>query len=133
MHLVSEWRDFRPEYFNLGVLRTRLPDGIPFLGASATLDPSTLESVKDRCGFDNESTVIQTALDRPEIYIQTSSLQRLMNSMIDLQHLLPTRAESPFDIPKTIIFMDSISSIKKACALMKVWMNQLSYPIEAAS
>ena len=133
MHLVSEWRDFRPEYFNLGVLRTRLPDGIPFLGASATLDPRTLESVKDRCGFDNESTVIQTALDRPEIYIQTSSLQRPMNSMIDLQHLLPTRAESPFDIPKTIIFMDSISSIKKACALMKVWMNQLSYPIEAAS
>ena len=83
MHLVSEWRDFRPEYFNLGVLRTRLPDGIPFPGASATLDPRTLESVKDRCGFDNESTVIQTALDRSEIYIQTSSLQRPMNSMID--------------------------------------------------
>ena len=104
MHLIPEWRGIRPEYFNLGLLRTRLPDGIPFLGASATLDPKTLESVKDRCDFDNESTVIQIALDCPEIYIQLSNLQRPINSMIDHQHLLPTRAESPFDIPKTIIF-----------------------------
>jgi len=131
---VSEWRDFRPEYYNLGVLRSRLPDGIPFLGASATLDPKTLAVVKDRCGFDDETTIaIKTALDRPEIYLQCSSLRHPMNGMLDLQCVLPEQAASAFDIPKTIIFMESIRLIKKACKLIKGWMKQLGYPPIAAT
>ena len=83
LHLVSEWRNFRPEYYDLGILRTRLPEGIPFLGASATPDPTTLATVRDRCGFGNGTHVIKTALDRPEIYIQVSALERPANSMLD--------------------------------------------------
>lgn len=131
MHLVSEWREFRPDYYDLGVLRTRLTDGIPLLGASATLDAKTLEVVQDRCGFYPDTRIIKTALDRPEIYIQISALLMPVTTMLDLQWVLPVRANSPLDIPKTIIFMDSIKAINNACALMRVWMNQLSYPTEA--
>ena len=87
LHLVSEWRDFRPEYFNLGVLRTRLPDGIPFLGVSATLDEETLNCVRSQCGFHDETRLIKTPLDRPEIYIQVSSLLKSQAGMLNLQQL----------------------------------------------
>ena len=128
LHLVSEWRDFRPEYFALGVLRARLPDGIPVLGASATLDHQTLQTVKESCSFDPSTATIKTPLDRPEIYLQVSSTTKSFSSMGDLQHILPADASSPSDIPKTIIFMDSITSIKTACSLIRVWMNHLGYP-----
>ena len=125
MHLVVEWRDFRPSYYDLGILRSRLPDGIPALGGSATLDSTTLGIVRDHCGFKADHRVIKTALDRPEIYIQISTLQEPANTMLDLQWILPAQASSPLDIPKTIIFMDSIRSIRNASALMRVWMNRL--------
>lgn len=130
LHLVSEWREFRPDYFGLPVLRARLPDGIPFLGASATLDHQTIKVVKESCAFAADTATIKTSLDRSEIYIQISKTLMPVNSMLDLQHVLPAQASSPFDVPKTIIFMDSIQSIKKACALMRVWMNQLKYPAQ---
>ena len=128
LHLVSEWREFRPEYYDLGVLRARLPDGIPFLGASATLDFKTLNEVKERCEFDSNTSIIKTGLDRPEIYLQLSTLKYPIKGMLDLQFLLPSNAVNYLDIPKTIIFMDSIASIKNACALIKSWMKQLNYP-----
>ena len=48
--------------------------------------------------------------------------------MLDLQWLLPATADSPLDIPKTIIFMDSVALIRKGCELMRIWMEQLQYP-----
>ena len=129
LHLVSEWRNFRPEYYNLGILRTRLPEGISFLGASATLDPAILATVRDRCGFGNGTHVIKTPLDRPEIYIQVSAFERPANSMLDLQFVLPRHVTKAQDIPKTVIFMDSIASIKTAYRLMRTWMRQLGYPV----
>jgi superfamily II DNA helicase RecQ len=133
IHLVSEWRSFRPEYFNLGVLRARLPDGIPFQAGSATLDSQTFASVMDRCGFDIDTRIVKMELDRPEIYIQINTLQHTIKSMLDLQFILPSRATSYLSIPKTIIFMDSIASIKAACALIRRWMLQLGYPAVSSS
>ena len=131
LHLVSEWREFRKDYFALGVLRTRLPDGIPFLGASATLDPKTLAIVKESCRFGADTIVMRTSLDRPEIYIQVSQTTQPITRMLDLQHVLPKRASSSFDIPKTLIFMETIAAIESACKLMRIWMHQLGYPADA--
>lgn len=131
LHLVSEWRESRPDYFALGVLRSRLPDGIPFLGTSATLDPRTLKIVKESCAFDVDTVIMKTSLDRPEIYLQVVSTSMPLNGMVDLQHVLPAQANVPFDIPKKIIFIDSIQSIRAACSLMRVWTTQLGYPTAA--
>ena len=132
LHLVSEWREFRSDYFGLGILRARLPDGIPFLGASATLDRQTVEVVKESCTFVPNTAVIKTPLDRPEIYMQVSQILLPLNGMLDLQQVLPARACTSMDVPKPIIFMDSIQSIKKACTLLRAWMNQLNYPANCA-
>ena len=132
IHLVSEWRAFRPEYWALGVLRTRLPDGIPFLGVSATLDAKTLQSVREQCGFHDQTVIIKTSLDRPEIFIQASCLKYPATGMLDLQHLLPAQASKPTDVPKTIVYMDSLTEITKAHRLMKEWMKLRGYPPESA-
>lgn len=128
IHLVSEWREFRPEYFNLGVIRARLPAGIPLLGASATLDQATLKVVKDRCAFDPNHAIVKTSLDRPEIYMQITAISYPTNSMLDLQRFLPSKIKYISDVPKTIIFMDSINNVVKAGNLVRSWMKDLSYP-----
>lgn len=132
LHLVNEWKDFRPAYFGLKVLRTRLPVGVPLLGVSATLDAKTLDIVQERCGFAEDTVIMKTALDRPEIYLQVSPMCNPINTMLNLQHLLPTTVTIAQDIPKTIIFMDSIAEVVNGCQLMRKWIQQLSYPMEAA-
>lgn len=133
LHLVHEWRNFRPEYYNLAILRLRLPEGIPFLGVSATIDTTILATVLDRCGFQANTRIIRTSLDRPEIFLQASSLQYSAQSMLDLQFLLPPTVNSAQSIPKTVIFMDLVASIRQAVHLFQKWMRQLNYPSSASN
>lgn len=90
-HLVNEWKTFRPAYFGLNVLRTRIPPWIPLLGVSATLNDVTVDVIRERCDFAPDTIIIRTPLDRPEIYLQVSSICNPANSMLDLQHLLPAQ------------------------------------------
>jgi superfamily II DNA helicase RecQ len=125
---MSEWKNFRSEYYNLGILRARLSNEIFFLRASATLKRKTLLDVKNRCGFDVNCQTIKTALDRPEIYLQINQLNHSMNSMLDLQFILPVNVKTVIDVSKTIIFMNTIAFIRIAWLLIKKWMKLLNYP-----
>ncbi len=51
LHLIHEWKDFRPEYANIRIIRNRLPREVPMLGVSATLPLKTLEIAKRSGGF----------------------------------------------------------------------------------
>ena len=129
---MTEWKEFRPTYFNLSILRTRLPPNVPLLGVSATLDAETLEVVQERCSFKEDTRILKTPLDRPEIYMQVCETENNLKGMLDLQHMLPARISSGLDIPKTIIFMDSIKDVITACGLIRQWMRQLEYSSESA-
>ncbi len=48
-------------------------------------------------------------------------------SMLDLQHVLSVQVNNLLNILKIIIFMNFIKIINNICALMRCWMNQLSY------
>lgn len=114
------------------VLRSRLPANLPFLGLSATLSDKILQEIKDSCGFRSDKlSVIKTPLDRPEIYIQVKPFSGTMKDLDDLHHLLPATATRATDIPKTIVFMESISSIRATSILMRGWMRRLGYPKES--
>ncbi len=65
-HCVSQWgHDFRPEYVQLGQLRSRFP-GVPMIGLTATADPQTRQDVLERLGLQNARCFV-TGFDRPNI------------------------------------------------------------------
>ena len=131
-HLVEDWKKFRPDYSVLGILRARIPDPVPLLGLTATLDPQLMHSILQACDFRDDVNIIRTPLDRPEIFIQCSVMTRSMSGMLDLQHVLPASIQRPQDIPKTIIFMESIAQVLRAYELMKKWMALLGYQVPIA-
>ena len=65
-HCVSQWgHDFRPEYVELGVLRTRFP-GVPLIALTATADEQTRGDVREKLGL-AEAGVFIAGFDRPNI------------------------------------------------------------------
>jgi ATP-dependent DNA helicase RecQ len=65
-HCVSQWgHDFRPEYVQLGRLRSLFP-GVPFLALTATADDATREDVRARLGL-LDAPVYAAGFDRPNI------------------------------------------------------------------
>lgn len=127
-HVVEEWSTFRPAYLQLAVLRARLPEGVPLLAASATLTEDVIEELKTSCAFRRDARTIKTPLDRPEIFLQVTPARYPMASLLDLQHLLPSKASKPQDIPKTIVFVDSCATAIDAVTMFAQWMVDLCYP-----
>jgi len=65
-HCVSQWgHDFRPEYVQLGRLRSLFPV-VPILACTATADPETRQDVRERLGL-ADAPVFVTGFDRPNI------------------------------------------------------------------
>jgi ATP-dependent DNA helicase RecQ len=65
-HCVSQWgHDFRPEYVQLGQLRSHFPD-VPMVGLTATADPQTRQDVLQRLGLQQAQCFI-SGFDRPNI------------------------------------------------------------------
>ncbi len=65
-HCVSQWgHDFRPEYLQLGRLRSLFP-GVPLIALTATADPQTRDDILDRLSL-RRAELFLTGFDRPNI------------------------------------------------------------------
>ena len=136
LHLVEHWgREFRPDYMNIAVIRSRMPANVPMLGVTATMNPRLLGEITASAGFNSDVEVIRTPLDRPEIFIQVRPMLHAATSMRDLAFLVEEHSQGALDyenIPKTIIFMESILQVQKACHLLRSWISMLDYPASAS-
>lgn len=127
-HLVHEWKDFRQQYTRIGWFRQALPRHVPLFAASATLSPVVREEIKRSCNFRENFSLIETSIDREEIFIGVYAMQRARNSFLDLSGILPDIAVTGIEIPKTVIFIDSISEIQALRRTILNWMRKLGYP-----
>jgi ATP-dependent DNA helicase RecQ len=90
-HCVSQWgHDFRPEYVQLGQLRTRFP-GVPIMACTATADPETRDDVRERLGL-ADAAVYVTGFDRPNIRYTVVEKREPLHQL--LQFLVAHEGES---------------------------------------
>ena len=69
VHLLADWGEtFRIAYAQLFKVRSVLVDK-PWFACTATLDPSTFQTVCKLAGFKPNIQVIKTPIDRPELKI----------------------------------------------------------------
>jgi len=142
LHIVRQWGgDWRKSYSKLDILRTFIDSTVPWFGTSATLDQKTLEEVKALAGFTNVK-IMRTSIDRPDISFTIRKIEYSLSSLQDLRFaVLPVeeavQVEEPaegqvreearsrrrlFQIPKTVIYMDSIAAIEAAVYRMISWL-----------
>jgi superfamily II DNA or RNA helicase len=117
VHLVREWRQFRPHYRNIGLLRTRFPR-VPIMACSATLPEATLSYIHKSLHLETPTVLCDMPTDRTNISLFTAPIERgQLQSRAPLLELVPSEAATwdpdrsepewdPMDIPKTLVFID---------------------------
>jgi ATP-dependent helicase YprA (DUF1998 family) len=125
-HLVREWRQFRPHYRNIGLLRTRFPRA-PIMACSATLPEATLSYIHKSLHLETPTVLCDMPTDRTNISLFTAPIERgQLQTRAPLLELVPTEAATwdpgssepewdPMDIPKTLVFIDD----RMACCTLK--------------
>lgn len=118
LHIVSEWRNFRPEFTYLYSLRSLIPRTVPFFGCTATLDRDSQAFIIEKAGF-NQSRfkIIRTSVDRPEISIVLQPLLRgCLRDYRRLEFLISDDAtpDTTMLVKKTIVYVDNKSQLAAA-------------------
>jgi len=63
LHIVSEWRDFRPEFMYLYSLSSLIPQAVFFFGCTAKLDHDSQAFIIEKAGFNQSRLkIIRTSL-----------------------------------------------------------------------
>ncbi|KAJ7576749.1 P-loop containing nucleoside triphosphate hydrolase protein [Mycena floridula] len=108
-HCISEWGtdDFRPEFAQIASLRSRLPCGVPFLAASATLPPEVCADIKSKLGFSSESKTIAVSNAKPNVALSVCTLVHPRKDYADLLTLFPPDLTRVEDFPQTLIYVNS--------------------------
>ena len=106
-HLIWDWEKFRRQYAWLGNLRLQLGQKIPWLCLSATLTPNVSGYVHRVCKLRQGTIRFWMSNYRDNINIMVEEISE-SSGIAHLIALIPKQLETRTDIPKTLIFHDSI-------------------------
>lgn len=118
-HCISSWgHDFRPEYMQLGKLKTHFPD-VPLIALTATADKLVRQDIVERLNFKNARLFV-SSFNRPNIFYRVEPKRNSYNQL--LSYLEERRDESG------IIYCLSRSSVESLAAdLRDEGFNALAY------
>ena len=114
-HLVRDWKEFRPYYRNLGILRVRWRR-VPILACSGTLPTYYLHYLHKSMGMHMRTILCELDTDRPNITMVTAPIptgevasRKTLEWLVpdELRNLRPEDDYDYTDIPKTIVFVDN--------------------------
>jgi hypothetical protein len=121
-HLVKQWGEkFRLAYSALHTLRSILPHEVVWFGCTATLDKETEGAILHSSGFRQlgnnpyETEILRTSINRTDLSLCVCPIPRKQLTKYDRLYFLldsatgPQDAVTPEQIPKTIVFIDSIT------------------------
>ena len=130
IHYVDNWKDFRPRYSKLGILRARLPS-ILYLGVTATLTPSIEDYIKKSSGFDYLCPVLRISVNRPKISLSVIFAEGKLGTFKDLRRFFPLgNIQATKDIPKIVIYFDSIRLLLAFIDIIRLrWLSEFGCPI----
>ena len=120
-YLVKQWGEkFRQAYSTLHTLRSILPHKVVWFGCITTLDKDTEEAILYYAGFRQlsnnlyETEILRTSINRTDLSLCICPIPRKQLTKWDRLFFLldsatrPQGAATPEQIPKTIVFIDSI-------------------------
>ncbi|KAH9910453.1 P-loop containing nucleoside triphosphate hydrolase protein, partial [Epithele typhae] len=111
-HCTVHWgADFRKEYGTLGKIRPFLPANTPIIAVSATITPRVRKAIHSSLHLGQSShraRWINEGNDRPNISIIIRALEYPLNSLQDINFIIPDTIASASDIPITQIFADDV-------------------------
>ncbi|KAJ7466530.1 P-loop containing nucleoside triphosphate hydrolase protein [Mycena latifolia] len=111
-HCISQWgADFRTEYAELGTLRAFVPSQVPFMVASATLQPLVLAEVRKSVHISPETSYhVNLGTDRPNIAWFVHHMKAAKSDLEALDFLIPPHdsVDSAIELTQTMVFFDDI-------------------------
>ncbi|KAK0435752.1 P-loop containing nucleoside triphosphate hydrolase protein [Armillaria borealis] len=122
--------DFRPDYATApGILRGRLPGGLPILVASATMPPDVITDLTHKVGLTSECRRIAISNEKRNIALSVRLIQHAGDSYADLFTLIPHNAATPDDIDQTIIYVNERAVAERIQDFFRV--NASQFPPES--
>ncbi|MBQ9192992.1 MAG: RecQ family ATP-dependent DNA helicase [Bacteroidales bacterium] len=86
-HCISQWGyDFRPEYLQIGVLRTAVD--APVIALTATATPAVADDIMDRLGF-REKNLLKSGFERPNLSYIVRSCEDKAGELISVCNGVP--------------------------------------------
>lgn len=107
-HCISTWNSFRADYKKAYRIRYMLPK-LRFLLASATFDTEIKNDVFKTMHISPLTCAIfQHSNDRPNVHIEVHCIQHALHTYADLDFIFPPNWKPGDDLPRFLIFFDSI-------------------------
>ncbi|KAF8526731.1 P-loop containing nucleoside triphosphate hydrolase protein [Gautieria morchelliformis] len=120
-HTILEWGgSFRPDYRDAGgILRGRLPAGLPVLAASATVAPLLLEDLQNTLHIGEAAEIIEFSNARPNLALCVRPILQPEDAFAELSFLVPHEAQRLEDLESPIIYFNDRTEAELACDMLR--------------